>query len=128
VGGRVKPSALQIELFRTMEDIHELTMALVVLLVDEEGRSVAVSGDELEIPSALRAALSGKALAAAGSVVALLSNVSEALVGSPLNVTIYDVGRAHVLAIVFDAEAEFETVQTVGAQAKESIAELLRAD
>ena len=35
------PTERQIALFRTMEDIHDLTSALVVLLVDEHGTSLA---------------------------------------------------------------------------------------
>lgn len=119
------PSELQLELFRSLEDVHELSEARVVLLVDEDGRSIAVSGDEAEVPEPLRAALSGRSLAAAGSVVALLGSVDGDFAG--LNVTVYDVDGEHVLAIVFDAEADLETVQSIGSAARASLADLLRS-
>jgi len=119
------PTALQLELFRAMEDVQEMADATVVLLVDVDGRSVAVSGDEAEIPAPLRAALSGKRLAEAGSVVALLSSVSGELSDSRLNVSVYDAGHGYVLAILFDAEADFATVQSVGRDARTMLAALL---
>jgi hypothetical protein len=126
-GGAPAPTALAIELFRLLEDVHDATDALVVLLVDADGASVAVSGDEAHLPAPLRAALGGKRLAEAGSVVALLQSVAADLADSPLNVSLYDVDGAHVLAIAFDAEADLVTVQTVGRQASAVIAELLAA-
>jgi hypothetical protein len=108
-----------------MEDIHDLTRAITVLLVDGDGVSVAVSGDEGDIPLALRNALGGRQLAEAGSVRALLEDVD--LGATPLNVTIFPVGGTHVLAIVFDAEADFATVQQVGSEARDMLAELLEA-
>jgi len=119
------PSAMQIDLFRAMEDIHEMTDAHVVLLVDADGVAVAVSGDEDEIPTPLRAALSGKRLAEAGTVVALLTPIAGELGG--LNVSIYAVARAHVLAILFDAEADLATVQQVGREAQAMLSEILGA-
>ena len=40
------PTAQQIDLFRAVEDIHELTAAIVILLTDRDGVAVAVAGDE----------------------------------------------------------------------------------
>ena len=117
------PSEKQIALFRTVEDIHDLTQAITVLLVDGDGGSVAVSGDEDDIPVALRAVLSGKQLAEAGSVRVLLEDLD--LAGSLMNVTVYDVDGTHVLAILFDAEADLVTVQQVGQEAREMLAEIL---
>ena len=117
------PSEKQIALFRTVEDIHDLTQAITVLLVDGDGGSVAVSGDEDDIPVALRAVLSGKQLAEAGSVRLLLEDLD--LAGSLMNVTVYDVDGTHVLAILFDAEADLVTVQQVGQEAREMLAEIL---
>lgn len=119
------PSAMQIDLFRAMEDIHEMTNAHVVLLVDADGVSVAVSGDEDEVPAPLRAALSGKRLAEAGTVVALLTPIAGELGG--MNVSIYAVERAHVLAILFDAEADLATVQQVGREAQAMLSDILTA-
>jgi len=113
----------QIALFRAVEDVHDLTSALVVLLVDRFGESVAVSGDEAEVPRALREALSGKRLAEAGSVRDLLRDVAM----GTLNVSVYGLAQDHVLAIVFDADADLGTVQTVGREASAMIAELLAA-
>jgi hypothetical protein len=120
---RYVPNEKQIALFRAMEDIHDLTMAITVLLVDEHGSSVAVSGDEDEIPPVLRKALSGRRLREAGSVVELLSSIGE--LGSTLNVSIFDAGAGHVLAIVFDADADLMTVQSVGKEASEMVGEIL---
>ena len=117
------PSEKQIALFRTVEDIHDLTHAITVLLVDGDGSSVAVSGDEDDIPVALRAVLSGKQLAEAGSVRVLLEDLD--LAGSLMNVTVYDVDGTHVLAILFDAEADLVTVQQVGQEARVMLAEIL---
>jgi hypothetical protein len=119
------PSAMQIDLFRAMEDIHEMTEAHVVLLVDAGGAAVAVSGDEDEIPKPLREALSGNRLDEAGSVVALLTPIAGELGG--MNVSIYAVERGHVLAIVFDAEADLATVQQVGKEAQTMLSEILKA-
>ncbi len=119
------PTAMQLDLFRAMEDIHDMTNAHVVLLVDADGVSVAVSGDEDEIPRPLREALSGKGLAAAGTVVELLTPIAGDLGG--LNVSIYAVERSHVLAILFDAESDLATVQTVGREAQAMLSEILTA-
>ena len=116
---------MQIELFRAMEDIHEMTDAHVVLLVDADGVAVAVSGDEDELPKPLREALSGKRLAEAGGVVALLTPIAGELGG--MNVSIYAVERSHVLAIVFDAEADLAVVQRVGREAQAMLSEILAA-
>lgn len=122
----VVPSAMQIELFRAMEDIHDMTGAIVILLADADGVAVAVSGDEDDIPAPLRAVLSGKRLAEAGSVVALLEPIAgEQLQG--LNVSVYAVERGHLLAIAFDAEADFATVQHVGREASAMLSEILNA-
>jgi hypothetical protein len=121
------PSAQQIDLFRAVEDIHELTGAIVVLLTDADGAAVAAAGDEDEIPPALRAVLGGKKLAEAGRVVALLEPIAGDLAHCPLNFSIVPVGEAHVLAIAFDAEASLETVQVVGREGAQMIAEILRA-
>lgn len=118
------PTERQIALFSALEDVHELTQALVVILVDEDGASVAVAGDEDEIPKDLRAVLGGKNLAAAGSVRALLEPVDFSAM--PLNVSIFATGPM-VLAILFDAESDLGTVQAVGKQASEMIAEILAA-
>jgi hypothetical protein len=122
-----RPSALQIELFRAMEDVQEMADATVVLLVDADGRSVAVSGDEADVPGPLRAALSGKRLAEAGSVVALLSSVNGELSETRLNVSIYDASHGYVLAILFDADADLATVQSVGRDACTMLAALFDA-
>lgn len=121
------PSALQIELFRAVEDVHDLTDATIVLLVDDEGRSVAVSGDEDDLPPSLRSVLSGRRLRAAGSVRELLSPIASELVHSRMNVTILDIAGTFVLAIAFGADADLERVQSVGAEARAMIAELLAA-
>ncbi len=117
------PSDRQIALFRAVEDIHDMTQAIAVLLVDGDGASVAVSGDEADLPTALRAVLSGKQLAEAGSVRRLLEDVD--LHGALFNVSIYDVGGTHVLAILFDAEADLVTVEQVGAEARLLLTEIL---
>ena len=74
---RYIPNEKQIALFRAMEDIHDLTAAITILLVDEHGSSVAVSGDEDHVPPVLRKALSGKNLEAAGSGRELLSSIAR---------------------------------------------------
>ncbi|MBX3210102.1 MAG: hypothetical protein KF764_34040 [Labilithrix sp.] len=122
---RFVPTEKQLALFRAVEDIHDLTQAITVLLVDENGELVAVSGDENDVPATLRAVLSGKQLAEAGSVRVLLEDVD--LAGAPVNVTVYDVDGTHVLAIFFDAEADLVTVQQVGKEAREMLAEILSA-
>jgi predicted regulator of Ras-like GTPase activity (Roadblock/LC7/MglB family) len=122
---RFVPSEKQLALFRAVEDIHDLTQAITVLLVDGDGALIAVSGDENDVPDKLRAVLSGKQLAEAGSVRVLLEDVD--LAGSPLNVTVYDVDGTHVLAILFDAEADFGVVQQVGSEARQMLAEILAA-
>jgi hypothetical protein len=119
------PTAQQIDLFRAVEDVHEMTQAIVVLLADADGMSIAVAGDEDEIPAPLRAVLGGKQLAAAGSVVALLEPIAGDLGESHLNFSILAVAEAHVLVIAFDAEADFDLVQTVGKEASAMISEIL---
>jgi hypothetical protein len=121
------PTPQQIELFRAVEDVHELTSALVVLLTDEDGIALAVAGDEDDIPPPLRAVLGGRQLAAAGSVVALLEPIVAELAESRLNVTVLAVDAAHVLAIAFDADADFDVVQRVGREAQQMLRELLAA-
>ncbi len=117
------PSEKELALFRAVEDIHDLTQAITVLLVDADGGAVAVSGDEDDIPVALRTVLSGKQLAEAGSVRVLLEDVD--LAGALVNITVYDVAGTHVLAILFDAEADLMTVQEVGQEARAMLAEIL---
>jgi hypothetical protein len=119
------PSERQLALFRAVEDVHDLTQAITVLLVDGDGTLVAASGDEADVPTKLRAALSGKQLAEAGSVRVLLEDVD--LSGSLVNVTVYDVDGTHVLAILFDAEADLAVVQEVGSEARAMLAEILGA-
>jgi hypothetical protein len=119
------PTAQQIDLFRAVEDVHEMTEAIVVLLTDSDGVSIAVAGDEDEIPTPLRAVLSGKQLSAAGGVVALLEPIAAELAESHLNFSVLAVANTHVLTIAFDAEANFEIVQTVGREARQLISELL---
>ena len=117
------PSEMELALFRAVEDIHDLTQAITVLLVDADGSSVAVSGDENDIPTALRTVLSGKQLAEAGSVRVLLEDLD--LAGATVNVTVYDVAGTHVLAILFDADADLATVQEVGQEGRVMLAEIL---
>jgi hypothetical protein len=119
------PTAQQIDLFRAVEDVHEMTGAIVVLLSDADGVSVAVAGDEDDLPPSLRALLGGKQLAAAGGVRALLEPISEELGDTHVNYSILAVGGAHVLTIAFDAEANFDVVQTVGREASQMIGEIL---
>jgi hypothetical protein len=119
------PTPQQIELFRAVEDIHELTSAIVVLLTDADAVALAVAGDEDDLPLPLRAVLGGKQLAAAGSVVALLEPIVAELAESRLNVTVLAVDAAHVLTIAFDADADFDLVQRVGREAQQMLAELL---
>lgn len=119
------PSEKQITLFRAVEDIQDLTQAIVVILVDEDGLLVAASGDENDVPAPIRAELSGKKLAAAGgSARTLLSEI--VMPESPLNVSIFAAGT-HVLAIVFDAESDLMTVQQVGSEARDMLVQLLAA-
>jgi hypothetical protein len=115
----------QLDLFRAVEDVHEMTGAIVVLLTDADGVSIAVAGDEDELPAPLRAVLSGKQLAAAGGVMQLLEPLGAELAGSHLNFSVLAVDAGHVLAIAFDAEADFEVVQTVGREARQMISEIL---
>jgi hypothetical protein len=119
------PTERQLALFRAMEDIHDMTAAVTVLLVDEVGTSLAVSGDERDVPAVLRKALSGRRLAAAGSVLEFLRSIGD--LGSLLNVAIYDIDGAHVLAIIFDSDADITTVQAIGRDASPLLAELLAA-
>jgi hypothetical protein len=123
---RFVPNEKQLALFRAMEDIHELTNAITILLVDEYGTAIAVSGDENDIPPPIRAVVGGKRLAEAGSVRALLSSVGELDKNAP-NVTLFDVDGKHVLAIIFDAECDLMTVQQVGKEASLLLAEILAA-
>jgi hypothetical protein len=119
------PTMQQLDLFRAVEDVHELTGAIVVLLTNAAGVSIAVAGDEDELPPALRAVLGGDQLAAAGSVVKLLEPLGDELAGSQMNVSGLAVAESHVLAIAFDAEADFEVVQTIGREARDMISEIL---
>lgn len=118
------PTELQLALFSTLEDIYDLTGATVALLVDERGDTVAVSGDENDVPPDLRAVLGGRRLAEAGSVPALLEKVDAS--AFRLNVSLFPVG-AMLLAILFDAEADLGTVQAVGREAAKSILALVAA-
>lgn len=120
------PSARQIDLFRAVEDVHELTSAIVVLLTDPDGVAVAAAGDEDDIPPPLRAVLGGDHLARAGGVVALLEPIAGELAECPLNFSILAAGAGHVLTIAFDAEANLETVQVVGREGAAMIAEILK--
>ena len=121
------PTAQQIDLFRAVEDIHELTGAIVILLTDRDGVAIAIAGDEDDIPPSLRAVLGGENLAKAGSVRALLEPIGEDLSQSPLNFSILPVADSHLLTIAFDVEASFDTVQTVGREGAAMITEILRA-
>ena len=118
------PTERQLALFSALEDVHELTQSIVVILVDEGGTTIAVSGDEDEIPTDLRAVLGGKKLADAGSVRALLEPVDFSSLR--LNVSLFATGPM-LLAVLFDAESDLGTVQAVGKQAAEMIAEILAA-
>jgi hypothetical protein len=122
-----EPTTLQIELFRAVEDIHELTGATVVLLTDAQARTVAVSGDEADIPSPIRSVLGGDKLREAGSVIALLSPVAKEVADWRVNVAVHAVDGGHVLAIAFDAEADLAAVQAIGKDARVTLAEILRA-
>jgi hypothetical protein len=120
-----EPTERQLALFRAVEDVHDMTAATVVLVVDAEGEIVAASGDVDLVPARMRAVLSGRELAKAGSVRALLTSVGE--IDTRLNVTAFDVGSAHLLAILFDAEADITTVAAVGEEARGLVAEILSA-
>src|SRR4051794_5736534 len=96
------PTVMQLDLFRAVEDVHDMTRAIVVLLVDYDGASVAVSGDEGNFPLPLRAVLAARKLEAAGSVKALLEPILGEL--GAMNVNIQAIGCTHVLVIGFDAE------------------------
>jgi hypothetical protein len=120
------PSAEQIDLFRAVEDIHEMTGAIVVLLTDGDGVAVAAAGDEDDIPAPLRRVLGGHNLATAGGVAALLEPIGEQLAHCPLNFSILPVGEAHLLTIAFDAEVSLDTVQVVGREGAAMITEILR--
>lgn len=122
------PSAQQIELFRAVEDVHEMTLATVVLLTDADGVSLAVAGDEDVLPGALRSVLGAKQLAAAGSVKALLEPVFAEIGQWALNVLVLAVDARHVLTIVFDAAADFDVVQTVSREGQAMLAEILAAN
>lgn len=117
------PTLRQLDLFRAVEDVHELTGAIVVLLTDGAGTAVAVAGDEADVPAPLRAVLGGAALAQAGTVRALLEPVD--LGGCPLNFAVRAVAPDHVLTIAFDAEADFGTIEAVAGEAVALIAEIL---
>lgn len=119
------PTDTQIALFAAVEDIQELTGAITVLLTDANGDAVAVAGDEADFPAPLRAVLGGKMLAEAGSVRELLSRVD--LAQTTLNVAVHAVASSYVLAILFDADADFSTVQSVGTEAREMLGEILTA-
>jgi hypothetical protein len=119
------PTTQQLDLFRAVEDVHEMTGAIVVLLTDADGVAIAVAGDEDELPPSLRAVLSGKQLAAAGGVVRLLEPIAGELAETHVNFSILAVERTHVLTIAFDAEANFDVVQTVGREASQMISEIL---
>src|SRR4051812_2223023 len=119
------PTAQQIDLFRAVEDVHEMTQAIVVLLTDADGVAIAVAGDEDDVPPPLRALLGGKQLAAAGSVRALLEPIAGELGESHVNFSILSIDGAHVLTIAFDAESDFDVVQTVGREASQMISEIL---
>lgn len=121
------PTAQQIDLFRAVEEIHELTSALVILLTDADGAAVAVAGDEDDLPPPLRAVLGGENLMRAGSVLALLEPIGEQLATCPLNFSILPAGPSHLLTIAFGVETSFETVQEVGKAGAAMIAEILRA-
>ncbi len=121
------PTAQQIDLFRAVEDIHELTAAIVILLTDRDGVAIAIAGDEDDIPPSLRAVLGGENLARAGSVRALLEPIGEELSLCPLNFSILPVADSHLLTIAFDVEASFDTVQTVGREGAAMLTEILRA-
>lgn len=118
------PTERQLALFSALEDTHDLTAAIVVILVNGAGTTIAVSGDEDVIPADLRGVLAAKKLAEAGSVRALLEPVD--FTNMPLNVSIFAAGSM-LLAILFDADADLSTVQTVGKQAAEMIGEILTA-
>jgi hypothetical protein len=125
-----KPTERQIALFSAMEDIHDLTNAIVVLLVDAYGTLIAISGDENEIPVPIRKALSGKKLAAAGSARELLSRIEfdDGKWPTNVNVSIFDVlGTEHVLGILFDANVDVMTVQEVGKEASDMVEQILKA-
>ncbi len=121
------PSTLQLDLFRAVEDVHEMTGAIVVLLVDEDGGLVAASGDEDDLPPSLRGVLSARRLREAGSARELLAPIANELAESRMNITILDVAGRFVLAIAFDAEADLDTVLHVGAEAKTLITDLVSA-
>jgi hypothetical protein len=121
------PTAQQIDLFRAVEDIHELTAAIVILLTDRDGVAVAVAGDEDDIPPSLRAILGGENLARAGSVRALLEPIGDELSMCPLNFSILPVADSYLLTIAFDVEASFETVVAVGREGAAMLTEILRA-
>jgi len=120
------PSAQQIDLFRAVEDVHELTGAIVVLLTDGNAVAIAVAGDEDDIPAPLRAVLGGRKLAEAGGVAALLEPIAGDLGDCPINFSILAVGDSHVLTIAFDADANLETVQVVGREGAAMIADIVR--
>ncbi len=118
------PTERQIALFSAVEDIHDLTAAITVLLVDAHGTLLAISGEENDVPPALRAALAGKKLREAGSVRELLTDVEM----GTMNVSVFDIdGGEHVLAILFDAEADLSTVQSIGGEARDMLREILSA-
>lgn len=121
----MEPSTEQLDLFRQCEDIHDITQAMVVLVTDAAGVLLAISGDEDDVPVPLRRVLAREKLVAAGSVRALLEPIGDEARTWPFNVSILPVGDHHMLTILFDASANFETVQAVGNEGARAIAETL---
>ena len=60
-------------------------------------------------------------------MIALLEPVIGELAHCPLNFSVLPVGDTHLLAVAFDAEADLGTVQTVGREGAQMIAEILSA-
>lgn len=121
----MEPSTEQLDLFRQCEDIHDMTQAIVVLVTDAAGVLLAISGDEDDVPVPLRRVLAREKLVAAGSVRALLEPIGDEARTWPFNVSVLPVGAHHMLTILFDASADFETVQVVGNEGARAMAETL---